>query len=190
MRTIENRLQEVYDKLKTKKLSETQSLGNGLKFFIFDYDPEDEEKVYNYFETYLNVKDDFHLRIVDVYDCIINILKEKGYLEKVYKMEKEKGIDYTNGVITSTIGVGSSRDLLLNEITKDLKKDEILVLKGIGKCFGVVRAHTILSNLEKVVDENPVLLLYPGGYDENGLRLFNKLKPNDYYKAIQLVYKK
>ena len=190
MRSIENRLQEVYDKLKSHKLYENQSLGNGLRYYIFDYDPEDEYKVKDYFESYLILKEEFHLKLIDAYDCILEILVEKGYLDKVFKLEKNKGIEYTNNVIANTIGIGSKNDLLLHKITEKIEKDDTVVLKGIGKCYGIVRAHTILSNLEKNVEANPVILLYPGSYDENGLRLFNRLKPNDYYKAIQLVYRK
>ena len=190
MRSIESRLQEVYDKLASNKLYKNQSLGNGLRYYIFDYDPEDEYIVNDYFDTYLSLKEEFHLKLIDIYNCILEILEEKGYLEKVYKMEKNKGIEYTNHVITNTIGIGSQNDLLLKKMTEKIEKNDIVVLRGIAKSYGIVRAHTILSDLEKSVETNPVILLYPGSYNENGLKLFNILQPNDYYKAIQLVYRK
>ena len=190
MKTIDERLEELTKKISSDEFQKSYGLGNEVDFHVFDYDPEDEYKVKDYFESYLILKEEFHLKLIDVYDCILEILVEKGYLDKVFKLEKNKGIEYTNNVIANTIGIGSKNDLLLHKITEKIERDDTVVLKGIGKCYGIVRAHTILSNLEKNVEANPVILLYPGSYDENGLRLFNRLKPNDYYKAIQLVYRK
>lgn len=67
MRSIESRLQEVYDKLASNKLYKNQSLGNGLRYYIFDYDPEDEYIVNDYFDTYLSLKEEFHLKLIDIY---------------------------------------------------------------------------------------------------------------------------
>lgn len=53
MRTIDDRLQEMTDKLSRKELFDKQGLGNEINFHVFDYDPEDEYIVREYLENYL-----------------------------------------------------------------------------------------------------------------------------------------
>ena len=118
MRNINDRLQEMTEKINSENIIESSGLGNEINFRVFDYDPEDEYIVNDYFDTYLSLKEEFHLKLIDIYNCILEILEEKGYLEKVYKMEKNKGIEYTNHVITNTIGIGSQNDLLLKKMTE------------------------------------------------------------------------
>ena len=33
----------------------------------------------------------------------------------------------------------------------------------------------------------PILVLYPGKYEDAQLKLFNKLKPNSYYRAFNII---
>ena len=56
----------------------------------------------------------------------------------------------------------------------------------------MVRSHNILNNLHSVVDEKPVIMFYPGKYDQKGLNLFENnsfegLKDDNYYRAFKLV---
>jgi len=59
-----------------------------------------------------------------------------------------------------------------------------------GKCYGIVRGHTILNNLHSIITNNPVIMLYPGIYDGQSFKLFNKLENDNYYRAFQLVSRK
>ena len=51
---------------------------------MFDYDPEDEYKVREHLK-YLESKKDLNLKVFDIYEVIIEILKEKGFLDKVFE---------------------------------------------------------------------------------------------------------
>ena len=39
-------------------------------------------------------KEKLNIKVFDIYDIIIDILKEKGFLEKVFAFEKNKGTKY------------------------------------------------------------------------------------------------
>ena len=94
MKSINARLDEMTKKLSSKDLFESNGLGNEINFHVFDYDPEDEYIVREYLENYLLKKEKLNIRVFDIYDIIIDILKEKGFLEKVFTFEKNKGTKF------------------------------------------------------------------------------------------------
>ena len=62
---------------------------------------------------------------------------------------------------------------------------EVLVLTGVGEAFPFMRIHTLLE--ASLFAERPVLVFYPGTFNDQQLRLFNCLKPNNYYRAFNVV---
>ena len=99
MKSINARLQELTNKLGSADLFESNGLGNEINFHVFDYDPEDEYIVRDYIDNYLLKKVKLNIKVFDIYEIIIDILKEKGFLEKVFEYEKSKGAKYVNNVI-------------------------------------------------------------------------------------------
>ena len=63
----------------------------------------------------------------------------------------------------------------------------VVLITGIGKCYPILRSHTVLNNLHQVVDNVPVVLFYPGNYDGQELVLFGEIKDDNYYRAFKLV---
>lgn len=190
MKNINTRLQEMTNKLNSKELFESNGLGNEINFHVFDYDPEDEYIVREYLENYLLKRTKLNIKVFDIYDIIIDILKEKGFLEKCFEYEKKKGAKYLNTIISKTIGIGSGSDLIVKKIKNEVKPDQIVVITGIGKCYGIVRGHTILNNLHSVITNNPLIMFYPGSYNGQSFKLFNRLENDNYYRAFQFVERK
>ena len=122
MKNINTRLQEMTNKLSSKELFESNGLGNEINFHVFDYDPEDEYIVRDYLDNYLLKKTKLNIKVFDIYEIIIEILKEKGFLEKCFDYEKKKGAKYLNQIISKTIGIGSSNDLIMKKIKSDKTK--------------------------------------------------------------------
>jgi hypothetical protein len=57
----------------------------------------------------------------------------------------------------------------------------------VGKCYPILRSHTILNNLHQVIDDVPVVMFYPGKYSGQDLLLFGEIKDDNYYRAFKLV---
>jgi len=189
-KSINARLDEMTKKLSDKELFESNGLGNEINFHVFDYDPEDEYIVREYLNNYLLKKEKLNLKVFDIYEIIIEILEEKGFLNKVFEFEHNKGTKYINELISKTIGIGSSNDLILKKIRNEIEPGQIILITGIGKCYGIVRGHTILNNLHSVITNNPLIMFYPGSYDGQSFKLFNVLKNDNYYRAFQFVSRK
>lgn len=191
MKSINTRLQEMTNKLSSKDLFESKGLGNEINFHVFDYDPEDEYIVREYLENYLLTKTKLNIKVFDIYNIIIEILKEKCFLEKCFDYEKKKDAKYLNTIISKTIGIGSGNDLIMRKIKSEVNEpNQIVIITGIGKCYGIVRGHTILNNLHSVITNNPLIMFYPGSYNGQSFKLFNKLENDNYYRAFQFVSRK
>ena len=66
-------------------------------------------------------------------------------------------------------------------------KGDILTLTGIGDVFPFMRVHALLEALQPQFSDIPILVMYPGKFDGYHLTLFDRLKPNDYYRAFNIV---
>lgn len=190
MKTINTRLQEMTVKLGSSEFLNSFGLGNEINFHVFDYDPEDEYLVRDYIDNYLLKRTSLNIKVFDIYEIILEILKEKGFLEKVFEYEKSKGTKYVNNVIAKTLGISSNSDLIVKKIKNNIEPGQIIMITGMAKCYGIVRGHTILNNLHSVITSNPLIMLYPGIYNGQSFKLFDKLENDNYYRAFQFISRK
>ncbi|MBR3024934.1 MAG: DUF1788 domain-containing protein, partial [Oscillospiraceae bacterium] len=92
-----NLLEERFNKAEEIILKRSFRQNNGFEesYYIFDYDPASELYVRERIE-FLKKKSqsmDMNIVIFDLYDIIIQISKEKGFLEKNFEFEQKKGLD-------------------------------------------------------------------------------------------------
>ena len=67
------------------------------------------------------------------------------------------------------------------------EQHDLVIVSGVGSVWPLLRSHTLLNNLQPVMGKTPLVMFYPGRYDGQSLRLFGKLKNNNYYRAFKLV---
>lgn len=194
-------LKERLDKIKfiveDDSFYKQQSNGGEWNCHIFDYDPSDEITIRNYVKDFLKQYSHANSKIkpieFDLFELLIEILENKkigssNILEMSFEKEDEDGteelFDSLNPILKPSV---------FAEIIKE-KSDgyNLIIITGIGKIYPMVRSHNILNNLHSVVDEKPVIMFYPGKYDQKGLNLFENnsfegLKDDNYYRAFKLV---
>ena len=191
MKTLEERLDQAEAMIQTTSFRENKGLGNEVGYYIFDYPPEQELYIRNWVE-YVRQKnensgDDYRIIVFDLYDIVIDILIQKGYLEKCYQFEKTKGFERVSKSISNMLRITSSDGLIVDYIKDHITKKSVVFITGIGKCYPILRSHTVLNNLHQVIDQVPVVLFYPGKYDGQELVLFGEIKDDNYYRAFKLV---
>ncbi len=190
MRSINDRLQEMTERINSGNVLESTGLGNEINFRVFDYDPEDEYIVREYLENYLLKKSKLNIKVFDIYDIIIEILKEDGFFSESFKYEQTEGIRELNGLISRILGIGTNENLINRKIKQNIEANQIIIITGIGKCYGIVRGHTILNNLHSIITKNPVIMFFPGTYNGQSFKLFNVLENDNYYRAFQFISRK
>jgi hypothetical protein len=168
-----------------------KGLGNEVGYYIFDYSPKDELYVRShiaYLKEKIN-KSNSGMKIIefDLYNIVINVLKERGYLQKCFDFEKSKGIDYTFEAIIKMLRLTNKSNLLVNHIVENTPENSVVFITGVGKCFPFVRSHNVLNNLHQVLDSVPVVMFFPGEYSGQELQLFGTIKDDNYYRAFKLV---
>lgn len=192
MQNIYERIDQILPKIVEPSFRENKGLGNEIGFYIFDYDPEYELLVRDRVRFIKDkAKGAYGLNIVefDLYEVMLEILESKGYLKKNFIMEQKKGSEQVFNATKKALRLTLDNDLLVQYISQRLDGSDIVFLTGIGKAWPIIRSHTVLNNLHRIVEEQPLVMFFPGTYDGGSLMLFNYLKDDNYYRAFQLIDK-
>lgn len=187
MKNINERLDQIDDKIKDDKFIDGRGLGNEISFYIFDYDPKHElkvrDKVHSLHKTFSNPI--YNRRIIefDLYKMLLELAKEKRIYEQMFTMEKELGREALFVALTEF----AQPHIFLDKIEKEIGDHNVIFITGVGKIYPFVRSHTILNQLQERIDKIPVIMFYPGQYDGQSLNLFNRFIDDNYYRAFQLI---
>ena len=192
MKSIHERIDEILPKIIEPNFRENKGLGNEIGFYIFDYEPEHEmvvrERV-SYIKQKAKSAYGLNIKEFDLYEIILELLESKGFLKKNFQMEEKKGSAQVFNATKKALRLTLDNDLVVEYIKERLEESDIVFLTGIGKVWPIIRSHTILNNLHRIVEEQPLVMFFPGNYDGGSLMLFNYLKDDNYYRAFQLIEK-
>ena len=176
-----------------KKPSFRQSSGkdNEVNYWIFDYPPEKELEVRERIEYMKNKNqkgtDEYQLVVFDLYDIIIDFLERKNFIDKCYDFEKQRGFGRIVKAVSNSMKVSENDSLVVQYIQEHTPENAIVFLTGVGKCYPLLRSHNVLNNLHQSYLRAPVVMFFPGTYNEQELILFNEIKDDNYYRAFRLV---
>ncbi len=186
---LTDRLNEILPKITSDDFLAGKGLGNEIAFYIFDYPPEDELRVRDHVRFLLEhipkQKPDLRVAHVNLFDLIIDHLKERNLLERSFQMQREKGDAALEKALRSPLKPEKLAQIFVDFVRPT---DQHLVLvTGVGSVWPLVRTHSLLSNLHPVMKSTPLVFFYPGRYDGQYIRLFGRLKGYNYYRAFRLV---
>jgi hypothetical protein len=191
--SLTQRITELKSQLSSvNNLSRNKTAGD-MKFFIFDYNPKEELRIREEIKKITNANAEIVL--FDLYEMMIDVIKENGYLETVINMEREYDkVLLLQEVFQPMLALEKSGNSLLNKFSKTIVDDgnHIVLITGVGKSFPVIRSHTILNNLQSVFKKNPVVMIYPGTFSarKGHLKLFDRLDDDNYYRAFPISERK
>jgi len=186
---LTKRLNEVLPKIISKEFLSGKGLGNEIAFYIFDYPPEEELRIREHIRFLLahipKQKPDLRVKHVNLFDFVVDYLKQRNLLDRAIQMQKDKGNDALEKALRGPL----KPETLVRVFTEVIKpQDQNLVLvSGVGGVWPLVRTHSLLNNLQMVMGQIPLVMFYPGRYDGQALRLFGKIKSDNYYRAFKLV---
>ena len=189
---LNQRLDLIEPKLYDKNFRTGRGAANELNFWIFDYPPEDELAVRDHVDFLIdriNSKgDDLRIKCFDLYALMLDILREKNYLDRVMVMEKAEGSQVLIDRLMITLRLAENGGLIIQRIVRDIEPQrDVIFLTGVGKAWPVIRSHTILNNLHSRVDKNPLIMFFPGEYNASELKLFGEITDDNYYRAFKLI---
>lgn len=188
MAAIRERLDLIIPKIKNEKFLEGRGLGNEISFYIFDYDPKDELLIRDYTKQIKKEfeKADSNIKIIefDLYNLMLDLTKEMGVFESIFEMEENEGKE----ILFSALGeFCQDPSIFIERIREEAESYDLIFITGVGKVFPFIRSHTILNNLMGKINKKPLIMFYPGEYNELSLKLFGKLEDDNYYRAFRLI---
>lgn len=182
---LNSRLDSFRKIIQTDDFLEGKGLSNEVNIRIFCYDPEKEMEV-RYFIKQLQKADNLKCNLVvrNLYDIFLDICKNKHILDKIPAREAQKG---SEKLLMSLKGARKVQNFVELINYEPQKTGDVLLLTGVGEVYPFIRLHTLLEALQPAVSEIPIVVMYPGSFDGHQLTLFDKLRPNDYYRAFNLI---
>ena len=188
--SFEERLNQLLPRLASPEVLDNRGAGGEIGFWIFDYPPEHEMQMRAWLSEViepglLKLKPGLRFATIDLFDCVIKLLEERGLLTKAVEMQQRQGDESALRSLRSVL----KEDRLAARVVElvGAKHLDLLIVRGVGAVYPMLRTHTLLSALHPHMRDTPLLMLYPGRYDGQSLRLFSKLTDDNYYRAFSLV---
>jgi len=158
-------------------------------YFIYPYDPRDALEIAaskKRIKTKLAQKGIAVLE-VNLYDLVVEVLKDRGVWDDLIELEPTISKDDFREGLRSMLDPG---DDLAPAIRAKLAAQpfDIFFLTGIGEVFPFIRSHSVLNNLQTVAGDKPMLMFFPGSYEQSktmgsSLVLFGSVPDDNYYRA-------
>lgn len=191
MADIMERLDKMEEAIKKPSFRQSSGRANEVNYWVFDYPPEYELEVRERIKYMQNRNskgaEDFELVVFDLYDIIIDFLKENDFMEDCYKFEKKKGLERITKAVSNSMKINDDDSYIVQYIKENTPENAVVFLTGVGKCFPILRSHKVLNNLHQAFVSAPVVMFFPGIYNEQELILFGEIKDDNYYRAFKLV---
>lgn len=191
MADIMERLDKMEEAIKKPSFRQSSGRANEVNYWVFDYPPEHELEVRERIKYIQNRNskgtENFELVVFDLYDIIIDFLKENDFLEDCYKFEKKKGLERITKAVSNSMKINDDDSYIVQYIKEHTPENAVVFLTGVGKCFPILRSHKVLNNLHQAFVSAPVVMFFPGIYNEQELILFGEIKDDNYYRAFKLV---
>lgn len=190
---IDKQFAQLLSILTSSKFIASEGLGNEVPIFIYPYLPEREfefQLVIPLLKIQLEQKG---VRVLDInlYDLCVDLLKEAGIFDELLNMESDLP---KRDLEENLIGPLGAQDHVVPFIYQRMQSGnfDVVLLWGAGQVYPYLRAHAILNNMQVAVTDRPVVLFYPGTYQQDisgfaELSLFNRLPSYRYYRAFNLL---
>lgn len=189
---IDEQLAKIESIIMNPSFLKNRGLSNEVGYYIFDYNPKYELKVrekIDFLVNKINSDINYSTKIIkfDLYELLIQILNDEGFLEQTFKFEESKGTNFAINAVSKSLRLTSDNNLIINQILNNVTDDCVVFITGVGKAYPIIRSHNILNNLHLKLDTVPVILFFPGKFSGNNLVLFNTIDAGNYYRAFPLV---
>ena len=190
---LSNQEEHLFAVLSSKRFLQMEGLSNEMPFFIYPYAPEDALEVAKSKKRIKNRLRNKGIEVLEVnlYDLSVVLLKERGVWDRLLAIEPEQDKDdfrqMLQGMLDPQLHLAPAIRAKLSERSFD-----ICFLTGIGEVFPYIRSHNVLNNLQSVVTGRPMLMFFPGRYEQSNtlgssLVLFGRLKDDQYYRAKNIL---
>jgi histidyl-tRNA synthetase len=167
--SLTQRLNEILPRITSDDFLGGRGLGNEIAFYIFDYPPEEELRIRQHVQFLLEHipkrRPGLRVKHINLFDSVIDHLRNRNLLDRCFQKQKDEGDEALLKALSAPLHETRIAQVFAEEAQPD--QHDLILVSGVGSVFPLVRTHTLLNNLQ--------------------LRLFDKLKNANYYRAFKLV---
>ena len=197
------KVEQLYEKLCSKKFQDTQSGDLFYNFFVYLYPADKEfemrEQIDDIKENIKRPVNNVDVLTLDIFEEFCRFMdgqsfgKHPSYLNYMLEKDESRPDDVTKALLLKA----NSDDFMLyihNKIMEHVSKvDEYIrpyvFLYGLGNIYPYLRTSNLLNRYEKYnrSERYKIILFYPGDQDGATFKLFGDLEDNHTYRAIVLM---
>ena len=185
--------QHLLDVISGQRFLNMEGLGNEVPFFIYPFEPEDALSVAQSKKRLKNKLSAQGITVfeINLYDLSVEILKARGVWDRVLAIESEQEKADFRELLQSMLDPEQHIAPAIRDRLAAADYD-VFFLTGIGEVFPYIRSHNVLNNLQSIAATKPMLLFFPGRYDQSdalgsSLVLFGRLTDDQYYRAKNIL---
>ena len=185
MSNMNERLDSLRDLVQSQEFLEGKGLSNEVNIRIFCYDPKEEMTVRHFVEKLAtDEKLACHIKEYNLYHVFLAICEDKRIAAKIPELEDKKGSSFILGHMARI-----ANNIAFIEKMKYAPHEpgDVILITGVGEAFPFIRVHALLDAMQPHFSDVPILVMYPGTFDGRYVKLFDKLTPNPYYRAFNIV---
>ena len=196
-------VEQLYEKLCSKKFQDTQSGDLFYNFFVYLYPADKEfemrEQIEDIKENIKRPVNNVDVLTLDIFEEFCRFMdgqsfgKHPSYLNYMLEKDESRPDDVTKALLLKA----NSDDFMQyihNKIMEHVSKvDEYIrpyvFLYGLGNIYPYLRTSNLLNRYEKYnrSERYKIILFYPGDQDGATFKLFGDLEDNHTYRAIVLM---
>ena len=196
-------VEQLYEKLCSKKFQDTQSGDLFYNFFVYLYPADKEfemrEQIDDIKENIKRPVNNVDVLTLDIFEEFCRFMdaqsfgKHPSYLKYMLEKDETKPEDVTKALLLKA----NSDDFLLyihNRIMEHVSKVDNLIrpyvfMYGLRNIYPYLRTSNLLNRYEKYnrSERYKIILFYPGDQDGATFKLFGDLEDNHTYRAIVLM---
>ena len=185
MSNINERLDNLKAEIQKPEFLEGKGLSNEVNIRIFCYDPKDEMAVRHFVnQIVVDQSMDCHLIERNLYKVFLSICDAKRITDRAPQMEEKKGKEFLLGNLQK---FANNKTFVDQMQYAPHEPGDVLLLTGVGEVYPFMRIHSLLEALQPEFPDIPILVMYPGTYDGRFVKLFDKMAPNPYYRAFNII---
>lgn len=173
--------------LSSNRFLNKEGLGGELPFFIHSFPVSKQASVNTNVQSLIKRLQNERIEVLEInlYLLCIDILKSANILDQIIEKEAKMPKLRLNRILVSNLNVET---VIIPEIHKrhSESNSKIVFLTGVGEVFPFIRSHSILNNTQTLVGNIPLVMFFPGSYNNKTLTLFELIKDENYYRAHNL----
>ena len=185
MSELNERLDDLREQMQEQDFLSGNGLSNEVNIRMFCYDAKDEMTVRHFTEKLLADKT-MSCRVIEynLYHIFLSICDDKRITDRIPALEEKKGkhfiLEQLTRMATNIAFVNKMKAVPHNT-------GDVILITGVGEAFPFIRVHALLEAMQPHYSDVPIVVMYPGKFENrNSLILFDRLKPNWYYRAFNV----